>query len=420
MADLIIEIIAFMLTALLFASFGFIVWRTILAINRRLKQIKQARRQLELAAQKDKMWSREYLLNYVSLIVKLYCSDISNHNIESMRRYVMPRFLELIQMQLRVMTEMKRSYALEVVKDLKSSRFTIVEMNDSVDNQSDFFDMEISFDCLISIFDLDNGAVLSKEPQVYRCLWHFVRDGNVWRLADDRPPVGVIDIDKELGIKKIPELQQYATAKQAFYLAQADSTMLPTKGWLCGYGNAYGLGKYSLMTREQYRRNHQNRIKMEQVNKRLSDYVIGQLPSGEIYQLYNYNCVLSDRTNADSKQLLVGQINLPKYYESIIVKNRGMATCEYGYQMEGQERLELEWNDFNKKFYTYISPSMRIPALELLHPAMMEKLVAATFDINIEVVNNTVYCFALKSHIALEDYDYMLDILKLAYDELMI
>ena len=132
-----------------------------------------------------------------------------------------------------------------------------------------------------------------------------------------------------------------------------------------------------------------------------------------IYQIYTY----SDRPYNTSKVVyLVGQMFVPKSYGNILLARTDSKLRRT--KLFGLTKVELEWGDFNRTYQVYATSPQQVTAFELLHPAMMQTLVDAPFQINIEVINNAIYFYAPLSSTKAKDYQAMLSVLQAAYREL--
>ena len=113
---------------------------------------------------------------------------------------------------------------------------------------------------------------------------------------------------------------------------------------------------------------------------------------------------------------LVGQMFVPKSYGNILLARTDSKLRRT--KLFGLTKVELEWGDFNRTYQVYATSPEQVTAFELLHPAMMQTLVDAPFQINIEVIDNAIYFYAPLRSTKAKDYRAMLSVLQAAYREL--
>ena len=151
----------------------------------------------------------------------------------------------------------------------------------------------------------------------------------------------------------------------------------------------------------------------------INNHVIGRLvdtgravSDGIIYQIYTY----SERpANEGGKVYLVGQITVPKYYGDILIRRR-KGLLQFG--VRGLREMTTEWADFNKKFQVFATSPEQVTSFELLNPQMMQWLEAAPFEVNLEVIGNSIYFYSQLGNISAKNYATMLSILQAAHREL--
>ena len=86
----------------------------------------------------------------------------------------------------------------------------------------------------------------------------------------------------------------------------------------------------------------------------------------------------------------------------------------------GLTELSTEWGQFNDKFEVFASSAEKATSFELLNPTFMEKLVAAPFEINIEVADNMLYMYAKNRPADTGNYTAILSVLQEAYREMRV
>ena len=121
--------------------------------------------------------------------------------------------------------------------------------------------------------------------------------------------------------------------------------------------------------------------------------------------------------DSSNEYYLVGQINVPKKYEGIIVlpkktKLKSVAIPSH------YEKFELEWGEFNQYYDVYAMKKDALSAFELLNPKFMAELYDRELNYNIEVIDNTIYIFAKVVSTDKSQYAELLDVLSQAFKEL--
>ena len=133
-----------------------------------------------------------------------------------------------------------------------------------------------------------------------------------------------------------------------------------------------------------------------------------------VYQIYTYSA--KPFYESTSKEIyLVGQLAVPKRYGNILIARRSVFKNP---AKHGRIEVSLESSEFNNKYRVLADSVEQVTSFELLHPAMMQVLIDAPFEINIEVIDNIIYFYVLLRNTNADNYAAMLSILQAAYREL--
>ena len=158
-------------------------------------------------------------------------------------------------------------------------------------------------------------------------------------------------------------------------------------------------------------------------HSRLDFHAIGRVHD-QLVQVYQYTPILLDDRNRDSNFIvrhvpgyikqtyIVAQVTLPKSYHVISIRRRALG---FDYKPDNTESLKVEGTEFSRKYDVYIDKRDRIAALELLNPLFMHELLELNYEINIEVVDSTMYAYSSDSSL---DYESMIKLLIDAYRDL--
>ena len=257
------------------------------------------------------------------------------------------------------------------------SALEITNMRDSADDNQDRFVAGISAMLTDQLIDIRSNKLIWQS---------FVRDGQSWRLD------GITPYTTELSTRQT-EIQRFAQQNGAYYSLDWGRLLMPQSGQLFSDGS----------------------MQVSDIN----NHVIGRLvdtgravSDGIIYQIYTY----SERpANEGGKVYLVGQITVPKYYGDILIRRR-KGLLQFG--VRGLREMTTEWADFNKKFQVFATSPEQVTSFELLNPQMMQWLEAAPFEVNLEVIGNSIYFYSQLGNISAKNYATMLSILQAAYREL--
>ncbi|MDO4271823.1 MAG: TIM44-like domain-containing protein [Candidatus Saccharibacteria bacterium] len=354
-----------------------------------IKPNKKVQAQLAQSATSDSIWNEEFLRQGSAKIYSLYQQDWSNFNLANMKTYMTPRYYNHVELMMSALWQMNRRNVV-TVREIDSVE--IVNISDSVDNSLDMMTVGFSTTLEEALIDTKSNTVISQwlntdEANEY---WRFQRDGNSWRL-DGINPLTESERTRE------QQIQAFANSVNAYYTLDWGRLLLPTGSQLFDYGLQYQTGD-------------------------INNHVIGKLAdSGRtytdklIYQIYTYSPLPA---NAGGPVYLIGQITVPKYYGNIVIRRRkGL----FQSKIKGLVEVTLEWLDFNKKYQVFATSAEQVTSFELLNPQVMQWIEAVPFELNLEVVNNSIYFYAPWKNVSTmtdNDYRTMLGILQAAYREL--
>jgi len=349
----------------------------------KIKQSKAAKQAIQQAAQQDSAWNEDHLKSGAEKIFTMFQNDWSTFSTESMKNYLTPRYHRHVSLMMRALQEMNRQ---NIMKIDSFTQTHIIAVNDATDNANDSFVTGFDVSAEDTLIDMTNHQHLFTNMNNIEEFWHFVRDGNGWRLDGIQPATAVSWVAN-------PPMEQFAINNTAFYSLDWGWLLLPQRGQL------FAGGKFGTSD--------------------INNHIIGQLTRTKhiqqddaVYQLYTY----SEQPAANgTRQYLVAQVAVPKTYGNIIVRRKkGL----FQFKIRGLKKVSTEWSDFNKKFQVFATSSEQATSFELLNPKFMEQLEAAPFEINLEVADNVVYFYAPLKKIDATHYESILKILQVGYREM--
>ena len=351
---------------------------------RRIKPNKKVKDDLASSARFDLAWDEADLKQKIEKIYRQFQRDWSTFDLASARTYLTDRYYDHVCLMLQAMRQMNRR---NDVKVENIEAIEIASMYDDVrNNDKDSFVAGISAKITDRVVKLDKTKTMFRSSYVNDEYWHFVRDGDSWRL-DGITPLTTDESTRE------QQIQQFAVDNHAYYSLDWGRLLIPSHGQLFGNGSM--------------------------ASSDINNHVIGRLlATGRaindaiIFQIYTYSEAPARYTG---KIYLIGQITVPKDYGDIVVRSR-KGILQRG--IRGLEEVKTEWADFNQKYRVFASVPERVASLELLNPQMMQWLEAAPFEVNLEVIDNSIYFYAPLRNTSADNYATMLSILQAAYREL--
>ena len=304
-----------------------------------------------------------------------YQNDWSNFKLENIKKYTTEQYFEDAKSMLTAIDRMGRR---NVVSDLKVIKVSLLsDVNKALPIK---VSLQFKFSGVDSLVELPSKKVLYHD-RVYAAfeVWNFVYDGVSLKLDGIKQPT-------ESASHLVEDLAEFAKSNKLFYSADWGRSVMPTRGLIFKNSD----------------------FKKSDIN----NYIVGEWGKCLI-QLYTYSPV----PDSSNEYYLVGQINVPKKYEGIIVltkktKLKSVATPSH------YEKFELEWEEFNQYYDVYAMKKDALSAFELLNPKFMTELYDRELNYNIEVIDNTIYIFAKVVSTDKSQYAELLDVLSQAFKEL--
>lgn len=311
-------------------------------------------------------------------IFKEYQQDWSEYNLKNIKEYTTDKYFQHASLMLEAIDRMNRR---NVVSNLKISRTVLFSpINDQTKLPAAV--------TVIFKFSGTDGLVNTKTQKTIHSdhaqglteYWRFIYDGKSLKLD------GIIQ-STESTPHLIESIAEFARENNLFYSPDWGRLALPTKGLL--FENTYDI----LGTAD------------------VNNHVVGKW-SDSLIQIYTF----SAQPDEPKSHYIVGQINIPKTYEGVIVESK-KAKLKIK-KPKDYDKYDLEWDDFNRRYNVFAASKDALPAFELLNPSFMERLHARNLPYNLEVKDNTIYIFAKAKEAKKEHYAELLNVITEAFKEL--
>ncbi|EKD43864.1 MAG: hypothetical protein ACD_72C00093G0002 [uncultured bacterium] len=336
----------------------------------RKKQLEKARRDMALAEQSDGTWNKTEITKRVEKVFYEFQQAWSNLDAQAMKNLLTEEYYKRMVLELNVLKNEGRQ---NVLKDIKLTALHILNVSDESDNSKDKFLIEVYAKIKDSLIDSQTGKTLFIDNSYFKENWNFVRKNNEWYLDK---------IDQSTADDYSPEAEKFAEENNFYYDRDFGWLMMPNKGVLFKKTN----------------------FKVSDINHHIIGYY-----RNKIVEFYQY---IPRPNRTVPKKYLVAQAILPKSYENILIKRKQWMN----WTPRKLRRMASESVEFNNRFCFYASKNDQINTLELLNPSFMEKIYELPFELNIEIVGNTLYLYTNKY--STQNLPKMLEILSLAFDEM--
>lgn len=344
------------------------------------KKIKKTNADLEKARASDAAWDEQTLHAMVSDVFMRYQYDWTRLDAANMQTYCTPGFADKSRLLLQTLRDLNRQNA---VMNPNIIKIDTLEITDSADNAKDSFTVIIEAQADDSLLDINTRQTIFADKSSFVEFWSFLRSGNGWLLSG---------IEQSTADKRQVNnaVKGFAEQNNMYYSLDMGWLFLPQNGQVF-HDRAFGKSD-------------------------INNHVIGMYGK-LLVQVYTYN----SNYNKDSRNFVIGQINVPKAYGNILVRPKKKLTQIFsGYDVNpvnGSQQYTLEWQDFNKMYEVFATDGDRLAAFELLNPKFMQMMHGLDDSIVLEVVGNIVY-FRARQDTSRSTYDKLMSLLQQAYKEL--
>lgn len=345
----------------------------------KLRRNKVAENKLQIASSTDASWDKDTLEPFTKQVFERFQYDWSRNDVEPMKNYLTPRYLQHIQLMILALTQASR---VNRMSNVKIDYQNIQSVNDASDNNQDSFVMGFEASATDELIDtITNSSIYTREASFIE-FWQFVKSGQTWLLDGITPATANLSSENTT-------IKQFAERSSLFYSLDWGWLLLPQRGQI------FNKGKFGVSD--------------------INNHVIGMY-NNHLIQIYTF---CPNPAYKPNDQYLIAQMILPKSYGDIVVRHKlGFFANLLRVNVKGLKKIETEWPDFNKKYEVYASMGEGATSFELLHPAFMEVLEAQGFEINLEVVDNMVYFYSLPKKLQPENYPKFLNILQEAFKQM--
>ena len=338
----------------------------------KVRQSKYVQGILKTAASKDSAWDESALVEHAKKTFMRYQTDWSARRSDRMQAYLTPYYYQHASLLVQILRDMKRQDSMD---DITISDATIVNAHDNQDDAHDWFTVAITAQAKDVLTDTTTNETLFTDTSPFTEYWTFQRSGNTWLLG------GISQATAD-PLALNGQLRSLAQQHGYFYSLDMGWLFIPRRGQLFG-GAKFGTSD-------------------------INNHIVGLYNNQILTQIYTYSKV------QDATPYVIAQVTVPRQYGNIVVRRKKFLTGG----IRGLEKVETEWTDFNKKYSVYASRPDQATSFELLNPTYMEQLEALPFEVNIEVVDSSIYLYTTDQAASLEVYQQMLDILHKAFKEL--
>lgn len=319
----------------------------------------------------DPKWNKEKLEMAARDIFMRFQKAWGEINIPEMAEILETDFNKRISLELSVLNNEGRRNITEIT-NIKSIDILKIE-NIEGDNGDSFLAL-ISAKADDKLIELENNNVLFRDRSSFTESWSFVFQDGKWKLKEIRQAT-------ENFWSLNPYIKEFAEKNKFYYNPDFGWLMLPNKGYL------FSQSRFG--------------------NTDINNHVIGYYKD-KIVEFYTMDINIG---NNAKESYLIAQAILPIKHNDILIRRKSL----FQFTPKDMRKHELESNDFIKEYNVYSHPDDNITTFELLNPSFMETITKLPFELNIEVVGNTLYLETKNSDVS---YEKMLEILSLAFDEM--
>jgi hypothetical protein len=344
------------------------------AYKARKARIKKAQEVITAAEAVDPAWNHGALEKRAAYVFSYFQRDWSNFNVDSMQTYLTSEYHKRMVLEMNALRNQGRQNLME---DVEIFGLTILEAEDNADNSKDKFQVEVKARATDSLVDIKTNKYFYTDRSPFTEYWNFIRENGEWKLD-------TISQATANGFLMEDEIKSFASKNGFYYDADFGWLMMPSKGAIFRKTN----------------------FKKSDIN----NHVIGYFKE-KIVEFYTY--IPSGKQNRAN--YLVAQTILPVSYNDILVRKK---RSFWNFAPLGLRRIRTESNDFEAKFCLYADRADQINSFVLLAPDFMEEVYNLPFELNIEIVGNLLYFYALKREGI--DYEKMLYLLSRAFNSMRI
>ncbi len=357
---------------LLFPLSIFVVGSVIAYFANKKRKEMMAKKQAEIISGNNLNWPQLRL--EVENLFKSFQKAWGEFDLKTMEQLVTPEYYKRMVLELSVLQNEKRANPMSDVTVYEM--FVVGEEQPGETTQK--LTLQISASAHDVLMDTENNKPLYTDNSSFTEYWHLVQKPDKKWILD------FITQETEDAAMTEGDIVEFAKQNNFYYDADFGWLMMPDKGVLFKQTN---FGRSDI-----------------------NNHVIGYF-RGKIVEFYTY---IPNTQSKNPENYVIAQAILPKTYYDILIKKKKF----FQLPVWGLKKMSLESADFNNKFSLWADERDQINSLELLTPNFMEKIYNLPFELNIELVGNTLYFYTQDRGAA--NYPQMLEIISWAFDEMKI
>ncbi|MBI5530391.1 MAG: DUF3137 domain-containing protein [Candidatus Doudnabacteria bacterium] len=343
----------------------------IIAVKNKQRLLALAKMNDENIIKKNNL-DRNALYAEVENLFKSFQKAWGEFDLKTMEQLVTPEYYKRMVLELSVLQNEKRANPMNNV----SVHEILVIGEEQPGETTQKLTLQITASAFDSLMDTEINKPLFSDSSRFTEYWHLVQ-----RL-DKKWVLDFITQETEDAAMYEKDIADFAQQNNFYYDADFGWLMMPNKGVLFKQTN---FGRSDI-----------------------NNHVIGYYRD-KIVEFYTY---IPNTESRSPENYVIAQAILPKSYYDILIKKKKFLQLP----VWGLKKMSLESADFNNKFSLWADERDQINSLELLTPNFMEKIYNLPFELNIELVGNTLYFYTQDRGAA--NYPQMLEIISWAFDEM--
>lgn len=362
-----------------YVFFGFIALFFVMLIIVKIREKLKLKKEVEYTDKKleeaynsgDQKWNKEKLEATARDIFLRFQKAWGEINLDEMSKILESDFNKKTALQLSVLNNEGRRNITDIT-NIKNIEILKIENNEG--DSGDAFMAYIQAKADDKLIELETNKTLYRDKSSFTESWTFVYQDGVWKLRNiDQATANFWSIDTSI--------KDFAESHGFYYSPDFGWLMLPNKGYL------FSQSRFG--------------------NTDINNHVIGY-HRDKIVEFYTMDINIG---NNAKESHLIAQAILPIKHNDILIKRKSL----FQFTPKGMRKHEMESNDFMKEYSVFSHPDDNITTFELLNPSFMELITKLPFELNIEVVDNTLYLETMSKNVG---YEKMLEILSIAFDEM--
>lgn len=304
------------------------------------KRIKQARKEVHLAAKEDGSWDEASIIQESKEIINHYRIDWMERDFVAISRYATDRFSYHNRLFFEALNNLNRTVSQKAeIIDLQ-----VMNAHDSPDDEQDRFSLYITSDSSLELHDhTTNNVLLANEGETEE-IYEIEREDHEWKLDSAL-------IAKEGGAVAYHEFQQFAHKHGYYYNNRSSYLLLP-------YDNSLSMNHFK----------DQGHIILGVHRNLLFTIFQFKAPSSNVYS--------------------VATTTLPGEYPHILIRNRSVDDLD----TNKLHRVETDWPAFNENYDLFVDePNSEKILLKFLTSDLVKYMLSLPGEASVEIIRRRVY-----------------------------